>query len=398
MSPQPNLKLAVLALGLGAFAIGTSEFAAMGLLPWFAADLGATEPEAGHVISAYALGVVIGAPLTSILGAKLPRRRYLAALIAVYGVMNLLAAALPGYHTLVWMRFLAGLPHGGFLGVAMLFAADALPREQRAKGVTQVLLGLTIANIVGVPLASAIGQGVGWRWGFALPGLIALVAAVLILRLAPRVGSDPDARPFDELKALGNPSVVQILLVGAIGFGGLFAVYAYLSAAMIATTTAPGWAVPAALSAFGIGGTLGSLGAARLTIRIGVFRASAALIVFMAATQAFASFAVGSWQMMVASALILGLGSGMVVPLQTRLMEVAGRAQSMAAAMNHAAFNAANALGPWLAGMALDAGWGWRSSGLVGLALSVAGLAALVAAWRYARTHGTLGQQYPPRT
>lgn len=397
MPPQPNLKLAVLALGLGAFAIGTSEFAAMGLLPWFAADLGVTESGAGHVISAYALGVVIGAPLTSMLGAKLPRRRYLAALIAIYGVMNILAAVLPGYHTLAWMRFLAGLPHGGFLGVAMLFAADALPREQRAKGVTQIMLGLTVANIVGVPLASAVGQGLGWRWGFALPGLLALISAVLILRLAPRVGSDPDARPFAELRALGNPLVIQTLLIGAIGFGGLFAVYAYLSAAMMATTTAPAWAVPAALSAFGIGGTLGSIGAARLTIRVGIFRSATALIIFMAATQVFASAAVGSWPLMIASALVLGLGSGMVVPLQTRLMDVAGHAQSMAAAMNHAAFNAANALGPWLAGLALDAGWGWRSSGAVGVVLSFAGLAALGFAWQYARRHGAVFQQYPPR-
>ncbi|MDN3711902.1 MFS transporter [Paracoccus cavernae] len=398
MTRQPNLKWAILSLALGAFAIGTSEFAAMGLLPWFAADLGITDPQGGHVISAYALGVVVGAPLTSILGARLPRRRYLAALIAIYGVFNLLAAALPGFHTLVATRFLAGLPHGGFLGVAMLFAADSLPREQRAKGVTYVLLGLTVANIAGVPLAGALGQGIGWRWGFALPGLIALVASVLILKLAPRVGVDPNARPFEELKALRNPSVILTLLVGAIGFGGLFAVYAYLSAAMLATTQAPSWAVPLALSAFGIGGTLGSIGAARLTIRLGIFRAAFVLMVFMAATQAFASYAVGSWQLMVASSFLLGLGSGMVVPLQTRLMDVAGRAQSMAAAMNHAAFNAANALGPWLAGLALAAGWGWRSSGLVGVALSAAGLVALWLTWRHARLEGSLVKQDAPRS
>ncbi len=390
---QPNLKYAVLALSLGAFAIGTSEFAAMGLLPWFAADLGISDPQAGHVISAYAIGVVVGAPLTSILGARLPRRRYLAALIAFYGVMNLLAAVLPGYHTLAAMRFLAGLPHGGFLGVGMLFAADALPREQRAKGVTQVLLGLTVANIVGVPLAGALGQGLGWRWGFALPGVIALVAATLILRLAPRVGSDPNARPLDELKALKNPSVILILAVGAIGFGGLFAVYAYLTAAMLATTQAPGWAVPLALSVFGVGATLSSIGAARLTIRLGAFRSAALLMVFMALTQAFASLVVGNWQLMVLSAFVMGLGSGMVVPLQTRLMDVAGRAQSMAAAMNHAAFNAANALGPWLAGLALSAGLGWRSSGMVGVGLSLAGLVVLYITWLHARLHGTIGEK-----
>lgn len=395
MSPQPNMKLAILALGLGAFAIGTSEFAAMGLLPWYASDLGITEPQAGHVVSAYALGVVVGAPITSILGAKLPRRRYLAALIALYGVVNLLAAVLPGYATLTGMRFLAGLPHGGFLGVAMLFAADALPRESRAKGVTQILLGLTIANIAGVPLAGMLGQGFGWRWGFALPGVLALIAGWLILKLAPRVGVDKSARPLDELKALGNPAVILILLVGAIGFGGLFAVYSYLSAAMLATTQAPGWAVPAMLSAFGIGGTLGSILAARLTIRYGTWGAGFRLMLFMALTQAFASYAVGDWMLMVLSSLLLGLGSGMVVPLQTRLMEVAGKAQSMAAAMNHAAFNAANALGPWLAGMALAAGWGWQSSGLVAVALSVAGLLALAIAWYQARVSGDVLQDCP---
>lgn len=169
MTSTPDFRAAILALALGAFAIGTSEFAAMGLLPYFAADLALTEPQAGHVISAYALGVVVGAPVTAMLGARLPRRRYLAALMAFYGVVNLLAAFMPGLATLVGVRFLAGLPHGGFLGVAMLYAADALPVGQRARGAARVLLGLTIANIVGVPLAGWMGQSIGWRWGFALP-------------------------------------------------------------------------------------------------------------------------------------------------------------------------------------------------------------------------------------
>lgn len=379
---------AILALALGSFAIGTSEFAAMGLLPWFAADLGVTEPQGGHVISAYALGVVVGAPITTILGARLPRRRYLAALIAFFAVMNLAGAIFPGYHTLIGTRFMAGLPHGGFLGVASLLAADALPKEQRAKGVMQVMLGLTVANIIGVPFASALGQGLGWRWGFAVPGVLGLLSAVLILKFAPRVGADPNARPFEELKALINPSVVLVLLVGAVGFGGLFAVYSYLTAAMLATTTPPAWAMPAALSMFGVGATLGTLNAGRLTIKLGHFRATAVLIVGMAATQAFAALAVGSWPMMVLSSILLGLGTGMSIPLQTRLMDVAGNAQSMAAAMNHAAFNAANALGPWLAGLALAAGWGWRAPGVVGVGLSVAGLVMLWITVAHARKSG----------
>lgn len=390
---QPNLKYAVLALALGAFAIGTSEFAAMGLLPWFASALGVSEPQAGHVISAYAIGVVIGAPITTLLGARLPRRRYLAALIAIYGVMNLLAACSPTFATLGITRFLAGVPHGGFLGVAMLLAADALPKEQRAKGVTQILLGLTVANIAGVPLASALGQGLGWRYGFALPGVIALVSAVLIMKLAPRVGVDPNARPMAELKALRNPSVMLTLLVGTIGFGGVFAVYSFLTAAILATTDAPGWVIPVTLAGFGVGSTLSSIGAARLTIRIGAFRAAAMLMIFMALTQLFAAAVVGSWPLMMLSATLLGLGSGTFVPLQTRLMDVAGQAQSMAAAMNHAAFNCANAIGPWIAGLALSAGWGWRSSGLVGAGLTLIGLLALFVTWLHARRTDGIGEK-----
>ncbi|MBU3031828.1 MFS transporter [Paracoccus marinaquae] len=390
MTQPRDLRHAILALALGAFAIGTSEFAAMGLLPYFAADLGISEPQAGHVISAYALGVVVGAPLTSIMGAKLPRRRYLAALMAFYGVVNLLAAMVPGLAALTGMRFLAGLPHGGFLGVAMLYAADALPAGQRARGAAQVIMGLTVANIIGVPLAGALGQGIGWRWGFALPGLLALVSAWAILKLAPRVGGNPDARPLDELQALRNPRVLWILAVGAIGFGGLFAVYAFLTAAMLATTEAPGWAIPLALAVFGIGGTIGTWFSGRVTERLGQIRAAYLSLAAMAVTQGFAVLAVGDWVLMVLSSFLLAAGAGLVIPLQTRLMDVAGRAQNMAAAMNHAAFNAANALGPFLAGMALAAGWGWRAPGIVGIALTAAGAVVLTLAVRHDRASGAV--------
>ena len=385
MTSTPDFRAAILALALGAFAIGTSEFAAMGLLPYFAADLALTEPQAGHVISAYALGVVVGAPVTAMLGARLPRRRYLAALMAFYGVVNLLAAFMPGLATLVGVRFLAGLPHGGFLGVAMLYAADALPVGQRARGAARVLLGLTIANIVGVPLAGWMGQSIGWRWGFALPGVIALLSAWLILRVAPRVGGNPDARPWDELAALRNPRVLWVLAVGAIGFGGLFAVYAFLTAAILATTDAPGYVIPLTLAAFGVGGTLGTWGAGRLTEILGIDRAAFASLAAMAATQGFAALVVGSWPLMVLSSFLIAAGAGLVIPLQTRLMDVAGSAQNMAAAMNHAAFNAANALGPFLAGLALAAGWGWRAPGLVGVALTAAGAVVLAFAVRQDR-------------
>ncbi|MDO5646679.1 MFS transporter [Paracoccus sp. (in: a-proteobacteria)] len=382
MTDQRNPFYAILALALGAFAIGTSEFAAMGLLPFFQLDLALTESQAGHVISAYALGVVVGAPITAILGARLPRRRYLAGLIAFFGVVNLLAAAMPGLSSLVGARFLAGLPHGGFLGVGMLFAADAMPRDRRAQGVAQVMMGLTIANIVGVPFAGMLGQTVGWRFGFALPGVIALLSAWAILAVAPRVGGNPNTRPWAEFRALKNARVLWVLAIGAIGFGGMFSVYAFLTAAILATTDAPGWAIPLTLAMFGVGGTLGTYAAGRYTGWLGWRRAAWLSLIAMAATQGFASFAVGSWPLMVSSSFFMSLAAGLFIPLQSRLMDVAGSAQNMAAAMNHAAFNAANALGPFLAGLALAAGWGWQSSGIVGVALTAAGGVVLgLAGW-----------------
>lgn len=385
MDQNRDFRHAILALALGSFAIGTSEFAAMGLLPYFAADLGISEPQAGHVISAYALGVVVGAPLTSVLGARLPRRRYLAALMAFYAVMNLLAAVLPGLFALTSMRFLAGLPHGGFLGVGMLYAADALPREHRARGAAQVLMGLTVANIIGVPLAGWLGQVLDWRWGFALPGAIAALSAVLILKLAPRVGGNPDARPMDELQALTNARVLWLLALGSVATGGVFAVYAYLTSAILQTTEAPAWAIPVALMAFGLGATLGTWAAGRVTERLGQVRAMFFYLGSMALTQAFASYAVGSWPLMILSSFLLALGAGLVIPLQLRLMDVAGPAQNMAAAMNHAAFNAANALGPFVAGLALGAGYGYGSNGLVGVALTAAGAVVLILSLRHER-------------
>lgn len=386
MTQPRSMTPAILALALGAFAIGTSEFAAMGLLPFFRDALGLSDPQAGHVISAYAIGVVIGAPITSMIGARLPRRRFLAALMAFYGVMNLGAALMPGFASLTAVRFLAGLPHGGFLGIAMLYAADALPRERRAQGAAQVLLGLTVANIFGVPLAGWLGQEMGWRWGFALPGVIALVSAAAILKVAPRVGGDRDARPLDELKALSNPRVLWLLAVGAVGFGGFFGAYAFLTAAMLATTDAPAYGIPLALAVFGVGGTLGIWGAGRYTARLGPWRGAYLSLALMAVTQAFAAAAVGNWVLMAISSFLLAAGAGLVIPLQARLMDVAGRAQNMAAAMNHASFNAANALGPYLAGLALAAGWGWRAPGLVGVALTAAGAVVLTAAVWHDRT------------
>tara|TARA_X000000368_G_scaffold253949_1_gene200738 strand:- start:31253 stop:32503 length:1251 start_codon:yes stop_codon:yes gene_type:complete len=361
-------------LASGAFAIGVSEFAAMSLLPYFAAEFGVTSSVAGHAISAYALGVVVGAPVIAVFASRFPRKYVLLVLMAVFALGNLLTAIAPSMWLMNTARFMSGLPHGAYLGIAMLFAADIAGKGKRAKAVSQVLLGIAIATVIGVPAASAISQILGWRVGFAIVTLLAFLTIAMIWRTAPYRGPFPNANPLAELGALKNRDVLLTLAMGAIGFGGMFAVYGYFSAAYLEATNAPEWGVSATLILFGLGGTIGNWASG--LIASGRLLATAALFqIILGVGAGLYAAAVGDPIAMAAVLFFMGLGGGMCVPLQTRLMDVAGDAQTLAAAMNHAAFNFANAFGPWLAGLALAAGWGWGAPGLVGVMLSLGGLA-----------------------
>ncbi len=245
--------LILFALAMGGFAIGTSEFAMMGLMPNLARGFGVSEPQVGHLISAYAIGVVIGAPLLAILGARLPRRRLLLALMGFYAVGNLASALAPTYPAMLAARFVAGLPHGAYFGVAMLVAASISPPAQRGTAVSRVLLGLSIAILVGNPLATWLGQQLSWRWTFALVAVLSMLTAFLVARfLAP----DPDEAvqtPMRELRAFNTSQVWLALLIGAIGFAGMFCVFSYLAPTLVdvtaasarssATSPAAGWSI-----------------------------------------------------------------------------------------------------------------------------------------------------------
>lgn len=381
-------------LAAATFGIGITEFAAMTLLPFYAAEFGVPEHTASMAVSAYALGVVIGAPLLSMAVARWERRKALVALLALFVVGNLLGAAANSLPTLVAARFVAGLPHGALFGIAQLVAATAMGRERAAQAVAWVLTGLTVATVVGVPTLSALGQATSWRVPFVLVAVGGVVVAAVLARLVPPGGGSRKGSALAELGALRNPDVLLPLAMGAIGFGGMFAVYSFLSATLLQHTHAPGWAVPIVLMAYGVGGTLGNLVAGRspehrLLITAGAFQA------FIGVATLVYSFTVDHWWLMLVSVALVGFGGGMVVPLQTRLMHVAGEAQTMAAALNHAAFNAANALGPAVAGAALAAGWGWRSTGWVGVLLALGGLAVwaviMVRERRAASALGTTG-------
>ncbi|WP_421992080.1 MFS transporter [Roseococcus sp.] len=372
--------LVLLALAMGGFSIGTTEFAAMSLLPQFAPALGVDEPMAGHVISLYALGVVIGAPLIAVLGARLPRRSLLVGLMVVFAVANGLSALSPSYGWMLAFRFLSGLPHGAFFGVGALVAASLVPRERRAQAVSRMMLGLTLATVVGVPLANGLGQVVGWRWGFGLVALLASATVVLLLAFLPHEPGDRHASPLRELGALRRPQVWLALGTGAIGFGGLFAVYTYLATTLVEVTGVSPAMVPVALAVLGVGLTAGNLLCAWAADRAQM-PAAAITLLFSAVMLALYGWAAQSLWTLLPVLLLIGMGGGLGAILQTRLMDVAGDAQTLAAALNHSAFNAANALGPWLGGLAISAGYGWTSTGWVGVGLALGGLAIWMLSW-----------------
>lgn len=376
MTRTPPVALVHLALAVGGFAIGTTEFATMSLLPFFARDLHIDATTAGHVISAYALGVVVGAPLLTVFAARLPRRTLLVLLMTMFAVGNGLSGLAGSYGQMLVFRFLAGLPHGAYFGIATLVAAGLVPQEQRTRAVARVLLGLTTATIVGVPLANVLGQAVGWRWVFALVAALALLTAGLVFALAPKEPGDADASPRRELSALAKPQVWLTLAVGAIGFGGMFAVYTYLADTMLAVTGTSAAAIPVALAVFGVGMTGGNLIAPRFADRA-LMPTAAVILIWSAAALSLWPLAAGQFWSVCVCAFAIGIGGALGTVLQTRLMDVAGDAQALAAALNHSAFNTANALGPWLGGMAIAGGFGWTSTGWVGAALALGGLAVL---------------------
>jgi len=378
-SPRAIL-LIELALAMGGFAIGTGEFAIMGLMPNVALGLGISEPQVGHVISTYALGVVVGAPLLAILGSRLFRRHLLLLLMGFFAMGNFASAVAPDYHSLLLFRFIAGLPHGAYFGVAMLVAASMVAPDQRAKAVSRVLAGLTIAMLIGNPIATWLGQWLSWRWAFGLVGLIALLTVLLVAIFLPLDRSEPRNNPMRELRDFNRKQVWLALAISSVGFAGMFCVFAYLAPTLLEVTgVSENW-IPVGLAAFGLGGIIGNLFGGWLFDRLR-FKAIPLLLLWSIAVLLVFPFATHSLWTILPAAFAVGTMVSLSPALQTHLMDVAADAQTLAAASNHAAFNIANALGPWLGGLAISAGLGWTSTGYIGAATGAAGLLVFWWAW-----------------
>lgn len=369
------MPLALLALAVGAFGIGTTEFVMMGLLPDVADDLHISIPTAGHLVSAYALGVVIGAPLLAAATARVSRRKVLIGLMLLFVAGNALSALAPDYHWLMAARFLSGLPHGAFFGVGAVVATSLVAPERKARSVSLMFLGLTVANVVGVPAATLMGQHMGWRSTFLGVSVIGVLAVVSLALLVPRDGNHgPAAGLRGELAALRSLPVWLALGTTVAGFGALFAAYSYITPML---TDAAGYAdssVTLLLALFGVGATAGNLLGGRLADRSMRGTLFGGLVSLAAVLALFPVLMATAWS---AALAVVLLGTAAFVtssPLLLMVMEKASSAPSLASSANQAAFNLANAGGAWIGGLALAAGLGVTSPAVVGAGLAVLGL------------------------
>ncbi|KKC31278.1 MFS transporter [Devosia psychrophila] len=370
-------KLAILALAIGSFGIGTGEFAIMGLLPNLARDMLVSEPEAGHVISAYALGVVVGAPLFAVLFAKAPRKPLMLWLMGLFALGNFGSAMAPDYLSLIGLRFVAGLPHGAYFGIAALIAASMVDVGYRARAVGRVMLGLTLATLIGMPLATWLGQYMGWRPTFAGVGLIGVVALAMIVRFVPVIQIAEGASPLRELGALKRPQVWLTLGIAAVGCGGMFSVFTYIVPLLTEVAHVPVVWVPVVLALFGVGMTLGNILGAAMADKA-LMPTIGGMLVFNVISLAVIPWTAQFWLSASISVFLVGFTVAIGTALQTRLMDVAADGQTLAATLNHAAFNIGNALGALFGGMSIAAGFGWASTGPVGAVMAVGGLALFV--------------------
>ncbi|HVW40308.1 MAG TPA: MFS transporter [Amycolatopsis sp.] len=383
------MPVALVALAIGAFGIGTTEFVMMGVLPQAAAGFGVSIPSAGYLITGYALGVVIGAPLLTAVAVKLPRKTMLLATMALFTLGNLLFAISPNQEFGVAFRFLAGLPHGAFFGAGAVVASSLVEPGNRAKAVSMMFLGLTLANVVGVPLGTLLGQQVGWRATFGVVALIGVVALAAIARLIPHQGRPAEVSLRGELSAFRRPQVWFALAIVTFGFGGVFASLSYVTPMLTNVAGYDPHNVTLLLALAGIGMTIGNLLGGRLadkalmpSLYVALFALAAVLGIFTLTAHSKIGAAV--------TIFAVGVAGFMIGPMmQTRIMQQAGGSPSLVSAAVQSAFNTANSIGAYLGGLVIAGGLGLVAPNVVGATLSALGLSI-------AAVSGTLDRRAAP--
>lgn len=378
-------RMSQFAFAIGGFAIGTAEFVIMGLLPEVAKTMNVSEPMAGHFISAYAAGVVIGAPVLAVLTAKLPRKGLLISLMLVYALANIISVAAPDYTSFLILRFLSGFPHGVYFGVAAVTAAAMVPLKQRPQAIGNVMLGLTVATLFGMPGGTWLGQLFGWRAAFVFVGAIALLAAFMIWRFMPLMPIAKGASPLAELGALKSLQVWLMLAVIGVGSGGLFAVFSYIKPILLEVSGVPLAAIPFILPLFGLGMVVGNLVGPRVALRLGIMRAIFVTMIWSIVVFPLFYFLSGAPVTAALATFLIGTTFVSQPSIQTRIMDVSAKAPTLATALLHSFFNIANAVGAYAGGVVILAGYGWTSTAWVGAAFALGGWLLFLLSWRLAR-------------
>ncbi|MFC7402050.1 MFS transporter [Citricoccus sp. GCM10030269] len=364
----------ILALAVGGFALGTTEFAIMGLLPQAVEDLNVDLPAGGILISAYALGVVVGAPLLAAGMARVDRKTSALWLMGLFVVGHAFSLLAPDFPTMLVARFISGLPHGAYFSAAALAAAHLAGPARRGQAIAWVMAGLSVANLIGVPLATWLGQLSGWRWMFIVTGVFGALTVVAVAWLVPSVPAPQGSSVRGELTALKSPALWRAVAVGIIGFAGMFALYTYITPVFTDVGEMPEPLVPLIMALYGVGMVVGTLVGGVLSDR-SAKRSLQWMLGTVAVALACFSLTAEWWIVSLIPLLAAAMGASALVPsLQLLLVDAAPQAPQLSGALNHSALNLANAMGAWVGAAVISAGFGLQVPAGAGAALAGVGL------------------------
>lgn len=373
--------LSQLAFAMGGFSIGTAEFVIMGLLPEVAEATHVDISTAGHYISFYACGVVVGAPLLAILTAKVPRKLLLMLFMLYYGLANILSGFVSTYDQFSMLRFFSGLPHGIYFGVAAIAAASMVEARRRPQAIGNVMLGLTIATVVGAPGGTFIGQLLGWRVAFFMVGILAFLAAFMIWRFVPNLRKAVGTNPLSQLAALKNGKLWLFLAIIAIGSGGLFAVFSYIKPIFTEVAHINLAVVPFVLPFFGVGMVVGNLIGPKIAYYMGIMPSIFFTMIWGVFVFSIFNFMSDHHILAVVGTFLVGTSFVSQPSLQTKIMDVSANAATLATALMQSAFNIANALGAYAGGLLIAHNFGLKSTAWLGAILVFTGFLMFLMAW-----------------
>lgn len=365
----------IIPLAIGGLGIGTTEFTVMGLLPDIAKTLQITIPETGHLISAYALGVVVGAPILIGYSVKFPPKKVLMALMVIFTIFNALSAIAPDYTSMLIIRFLSGLPHGAFFGVGTVVASRLAGKGKEAFYISLMFTGLTVANLAMVPLVTYIGHTFHWRWYFAIVAVIGLIALVSLKLWLPTMDKNEDTHFLEELKFLKGKQAWLVLMITAIGFGGLFTWFSYITPLMTVVAGIQSSQMAYVMVLAGAGMVVGNLAGGFLSDKLGPEK-TCSLLLFLMMTSLAGVFFLSEYQSVALGLTFIcgALSMSVAAPINIMMMKAAPKSEMMAAAFMQAAFNIANAMGAFFGGIPLEHGLSFNYPSLVGVGMTFIGL------------------------